>query len=414
MNALNVTLSLALLLSGLTVPAHADFKYVNSTQMTGGSLYGMMKFAARFTKKGAGNPLDPVVTTYYVKGGRMRTDNPGGVIEIIDLEERRVIQINTQDKTYSTATFDEIKAAMQNAMQQVQQMQQAQQPTQPAKPQDVQVTFQPKIQITPGNSSRVILGQPTTETSMTMDLDMQAQANGQAPGAPAAEAAPAASGPASGQTVSATMRFSMDMYIAPSIAGYQEIGDFYKRMFQEINWVPPSNIHIDPRMEQGMEEFQKNSGTLKGLPILTYITMGLALSPEQLAQIEAAQKSSDNSTQRPNNSADSNSSRNDSIPTTPSGMIVKGLGGMFSKKKQQQQDNSASGDSAQNGSKPGAAPDNSVKAENPGALIEMTSQVTSFSESSLDRSVFEVPSGFAEVKLPPDQVMNLGRGPKAQ
>ena len=56
--AVNVALSVVLLLSPLSVPAHADFKYTDSTKMTGGSLYGIMKFAARFSKKGQ-NPLDP-------------------------------------------------------------------------------------------------------------------------------------------------------------------------------------------------------------------------------------------------------------------------------------------------------------------------------------------------------------------
>ena len=56
--AVNVALSVVLLLSPLSLPAHADFKYTDSTKMTGGSLYGLMKFAARFSKKGQ-NPLDP-------------------------------------------------------------------------------------------------------------------------------------------------------------------------------------------------------------------------------------------------------------------------------------------------------------------------------------------------------------------
>jgi hypothetical protein len=408
MKAVTVALSILLLLSPLSVPAHADFKYTNSTQMTGGSLYGMMKFAARFTKKGAANPLDPVANTYYIKGGRMRTDNPDGMTQIIDLEDRRVIQVNTQNKTYSVATFDEIKDAMQKAMQQFQQMQQAQpQTAQPApKPEDVQLTLQPKIEIIPGTGSRVVMGQPTNETTMKMDMNMQAQANGQAPGATPDDPTGAAS--ATGQqTVSATMVFSMDMFIAPSVPGFQEIGEFYKRMAQEINWTPPSNIHFDPRMEKGMEEFQKNSGAMKGLPMLEYITMGMELSPEQQAQLEAAQKSQQ--TNNSNSSASSStSSRNDSIPTTPSAMIAKGLGGMFSKKKQQQQDSASS----PNGSGPAANSDNPSAPANPGALIQMTVQVTSYSDSPLDRSIFEIPAGFTELKVNPDQVLSMGKGPK--
>jgi hypothetical protein len=178
-------------------------------------------------------------------------------------------------------------------------------------------------------------------------------------------------------------------------------------MAQEINWVPPSNIHFDPRMEKGMEEFQKNSGAMKGLPMLEYITMGMELSPEQQAQLEAAQKSQQ--TNNSNSSASSSTpSRNDSIPTSASSAIAKGLGGMFAKKKQQQQDNASS----QSGSGAATNSDNPSAPANLAALIQMTVQVTSFSDSSLDRSTFDIPAGFSEVKVSPDQVLSMGKGPK--
>ena len=417
MNALSVVLSVVLLLSSLAIPARADFKYTNSTKMTGGSLYGMMKLAARFSKKGQ-SPLDPVISTYYIKGDRMRTDSPGGVTQIIDLEGRRMISINTQARTYSVVTFDDMKAAMQKAMQQLQQVQQqAQQPAE--KPQDVQVTLKPKIQITPGTGNRIIMGQSTNETTMEMDMEMQAQANGQPVDQPGGQAPASAPGAAPGsQTVSGTMAFSIDMYVAPSVAGFQELGEFYKRMAKEIDWVPPSNFQFDPRMKQGLEEFQKNSSALQGLPMLENITMGFVLTPEQQAQLEAAQKSAANSAQQSNASSGSSSSpsRTDSIPTTPSGLVVKGLGGMFGKKKQQQQDNASAQNApsqngaSQNGSSQDAAGGNA--SGNLAALMIMTVEVTSFSNSSLDGAMFDIPAGFTEVKADPGQALSLGRGPK--
>ena len=409
MKAANVALSIVLLLSPLSIPAHADFKYTDSSKMTGGSLYGVMKFAARFSKKGE-NPLDPVITTHYIKGDRMRTDNPDGTIEIIDLEGRRMIHIDTKSKTYSVVTFDQMKAAMDQAMQQMQQMQQqAQQQQAAAKPQDVQVTFQPKIQVTPGTASRVIMGQQTNETLMTMDLNVQATGQpGQDATQPAAPAPDAAAGP---QTVSGTMTMSVDTYVAPSVPGYQELGEFYKRLAQEINWTPPSNLHFDPRMSQGMEELQKNSSALRGLPMLEYITMGMKLTPEQQAQIDEAQKkNAENSSQQASNSSNSssNSSRSDSIPTTPSAVISKGLGSMFGKKKAQDPPPQSSAGSGQNDSANNAAA--SAKA---GSLIEMTVEVTSYSDSSLDSSIFAPPGGFTEVTVPPDQVLRMGKGPQA-
>lgn len=401
--AVNVALSVVLLLSPLSVPAHADFKYTDSTKMTGGSLYGLMKFAARFSKKGQ-NPLDPVVTSHYIKGGRLRTDNSDGTSMVIDLEGRRVTAINTAQKTYSTATFDEIKAAMQQAMQQMQQqMQQAPKSPSEPNPQNVQVNVTPKFDITPGSASRVILGVPTNETIMHMDLNLAATAtpepgdttaSGQPPGQPSMPSGP--------QTVNGTMTMTVDMFMAPTVPGYQEIGEFYRRMAQEINWVPPSNIHVDPRVTQGLTELQKNSAEFKGLPMLETISMGMSVPPGQQVGQQTGQPAESAQETRSNSSRPSNtSSRNDDIPTTPSAAIVKGLGGMFSKKKQA--DNPPAQSSGSSG--PSAAPTADNSQPTSATLMEMTTEVTSFSTSSLDSSVFEVPAGFTLVPTPPGQIL---------
>jgi hypothetical protein len=397
--AVNVTLSVVLLLSPLSLPAHADFKYTDSTKMTGGSLYGLMKFAARFSKKGE-NPLDPTVTSHYIKGGRLRTDNSDGTVLIIDLEGRRVTTINTLQKTYSTATFDEIKAAMEQAMQQMQQQMQ-QQPPRPQSepnPQNVQVNLTPKFDVTPGAGNRVILGVPTNETIMHMDLNVAATATPQ-PGDTTASGQPMPSGP---QTVNGTMTMTVDMFMAPTVPGYQEIGEFYRRMAQEINWVPPSNIHVDPRVTQGLTELQKNSAEFKGLPMLETISMGMSVPPGQQVGQQTGQPTQSSQDSRPNSSRPSNtSSRSDDIPTTPSAMIVKGLGGMFSKKKQP--DNPPAPSSSSAGSSSAPAADNSQPTS--ATLMEMTTEVTSFSSSSLDSSVFEVPAGYTLVQAPPGQIL---------
>jgi hypothetical protein len=41
----------------------------------------------------------------------------------------------------------------------------------------------------------------------------------------------------------------------------------------------------------------------------------------------------------------------------------------------------------------------------PGSLIEMTIEVTSFSNGALDASLFEVPAGFSRVHQNPDQIL---------
>src|ERR1700686_160696 len=145
-----------LLLLAPAAPARADFKYTETSQMTGGSLLGMMKFASKFArgdaKKQEQDALAPTSTTHYVKGDRLRTDNADGTTQIIDVGRQRVIFIDNNKKTYAEATFDQIRAAMEQAQQQMQQQIQKAQQTSPGKPppQDEKATLRPTEKVTPG------------------------------------------------------------------------------------------------------------------------------------------------------------------------------------------------------------------------------------------------------------------------
>jgi hypothetical protein len=153
-------------------------------------------------------------------------------------------------------------------------------------------------------------------------------------------------------------------------------------MAKDINWVPPSNIHVDPRASQSLDELQKNSANLKGFPLLQYMTMSMA----------GQQDSSGNAAQ--NSNASSSSSNSDSTPTSLSGAMTKGLGGLFGKKKKQ--DDSAD-QNAQNPPPPST----------PGSLIEMTIEVNSYSDAPLDSSLFEIPAGYTRVTENPNQLIGV-------
>src|ERR1700737_2731677 len=65
----------SLLLLSSTAPARADFKYTDTTQITGGALLGMAKFASMLSKdarKQEQEALQPTTTTHYIKGERLR------------------------------------------------------------------------------------------------------------------------------------------------------------------------------------------------------------------------------------------------------------------------------------------------------------------------------------------------------
>ena len=377
MNLVRKSLSILLVLPLVSMPAFADFKYTDTSQITGGALMGMANFAAKFSKDSRA-AMQPITTTHYVKGNKLRTDGSDGSVQIIDLDGRRVISIDNEKRTYSVATFDEIKAAMEKARADAE-AKMKENAGKKGDAQNAQLQVTPKITVLPGTGTRTILGQQTNETRMKMDMEMQAQdKNGQ----------PTQTQP--GQPNSITFTMTMDTFVAPSVSGYQEIGEFYKKMAKEINWVPPSNIHVDPRMSQGMSELQKNSDALKGLPMLSYISMGIP--PQPGASGSTSQTASNGSAGDGSKSADSGNS----VPTSGSDAVVKGLGSLFGKRKQKQQE-----DNAKNGTPappPNPNPD-------PNALMEMTTQVSSFSDSPLDASLFDVPAGFTQVQADPNAML---------
>jgi hypothetical protein len=363
-----VSAVLCLLLLVGSVPAHADFKYSDTSKITGGSLKGMMKFASVFSKQ-ASQSMKAMTNTKYIKGNVMRTDRPDGSIEIFDLDRKLVIEIDPKNQTYSQATFDEIRDALKKAAEEQKQKMQKD-----PKAKDTQVNMNAKVSATPGATGRVINGQTTNEMKIQIEMEVTAtqQPDGQAP-------AQQPAGPASG-----TMATSIDSWIAPDVKGYQEVAEFYKKMAKEINWVPPSGIAVNPQVSQGMQELEKNQSLFKGLPILQYLSMtmvgaqGAATSPQ--------------------NSDPQTSTSSNNTPNSPSEAVMKGIGGLFGKKKKK--DDAAAADAnATNSANPPPPP--SV----PGSLIEMTIEVNSFSDATLDPSLFAVPPGFTKVAHDPNHIL---------
>jgi len=376
MKSIHILLSIFLLLAPLSVPARADFKYTETSQITGGSVKSMVKVAGVFSKQA--REIDkPIPTSRAVKGDRMRTDNPDGQIQIIDLEGRRFITIDSMKHTYYVVTFDDMKAAMDRATQNYQQKVQ-----EDPKAKDANANVNVQVHVTPGTGSRDVLGQPTNEVKMEMDLQITAQQ----------QADPSTQQPA-GQA-SGTMATSVDMFVAPSVKGYEEFGEFYKRMAKEINWVPPSNIHVDPRAAQSLGELERNSASLQGFPMLKYVTMTIVVQGADGSTAGAPNSSSSNSSTSnpPPSSSTSDSSASGGFPTNPGDAIAKGFGGLFNRKKKQQDD--AAAQNSQNPPPPST----------PGSLIEMTEEVNSFSTDSLDPSLFEIPAGYTQVQAPAEPV----------
>jgi len=95
----------------MPMTSFADFRYDETSRITGGSIVNMTKFLGAFSKN-AHQMTDPVNSTVLVKGNRMAHINQQ-TTEIIDLDKETVTNIDHTKKTYTVVTFQEMKAAME-------------------------------------------------------------------------------------------------------------------------------------------------------------------------------------------------------------------------------------------------------------------------------------------------------------
>src|SRR6476661_1612232 len=318
----------ALLIFSLYTPCFADFEYKETTKITGGAAVGAMKFAGVFSKD-ARQATQGTNATISFKGNKMRREDSLGQIEIIDLDARSITNIDTKKKTYSTMTFDEMRARMEEARKKA-----AEQQAKRNKEQPSQVKITPKVTITPGTGTKKILDYNAKETKMRVDMEMTSD-----------------DPKAKGQT--ANMWVDSDSYIAP-VKGYDEVKHFYQRMAKELDWVPGAVLGANPQIAPAMVEYRKSAATLSGMPLLSLVSVGMAGQP---GAPQASQNDQKESSGNP---------------------ITHGIGGIFGRKKKK--------DDAAQQNDSGPAPSGT-----PGSLMDTATEVTSVSTTAVDANLFKVP-----------------------
>jgi len=333
--------------------SRADFKYTESSKVTGGALAGMMKVAGVFSKQ-AREQRAPVVSTEYVKGHTMRRDSSDGQSTIIDLDGRQIIEIDNQKRTYTVLTFDEMRQRLEAAKAQMQEQMAKEKQSKP------QANFKitPKLSVSDGPGTRTVAGLPTREVKLDIELLMEASDPNQ----------PSQSGQVQTWVKS-------DQYVASSVPGYEEVREFQQAMAKELDWVPGEMFGNNPQVSAGMAELRKNS-SVQGFPMLQYVSLGMG-APGQAAGANT------------NASSDQQQPQQSSVDVTnpsaaASQALGKMLGGFHRKKKNDQSGNQAAA---------------SAPPAEPGALIQMTVEVTSLSTDSLDASLFAAPAGYQQIGI---------------
>jgi len=355
-----LALSLCILLLGAVLPARADFHYSETTKMTGGTLMSMMKVLGPFGGGKTKELSKPVNSEHYLKGNKLRIDHASDRIQIIDLDARRFIYIDPKTKTYSEITFEEMKVRMKKAQEEMKKKME-EDPRRNAAATNAKMNI--KVSVTPGQGTREILGKTTHEVKARIEMEAEPINNPEAAKQPPAGAA--------------SMVTTSDSWVAAGIPGHDELLRFYQRMAKETEFMLPSNIQINPQVSKSMSELEKNQGAFKGMPLLSFISMG----PEFPAGTQAGAAS------QPRHTASSR----ESVPTTPGGAAIKGLGGLFGRHKEKEKEKEKEEAAAENSKYP-------PHESNPNAMMEITAEVTSFSSDSLPASLFAIPAGYTRVE----------------
>ena len=371
-----VLVAVAVILSGVS---RADFRYTESSKMTGGALMGAMKFAGVFSKQ-ARESNGAQISTRAVKGNRLREEHPDGTVEVIDLDGRRFIKIDPKAKTYTILTFEQMKQQMLAAQERAKE-EQAKEPAKQGDKPKANVKLTPKIESSETGATRNLLGLDTKEMKIRIEMLMETD-----------------DPKAQGQQISSVM--DTDSWIAPSVPGYDELKQFYVKMAKQMDWVPGAILGgmANSNVQVSMAELKKNNAKINGIPLLQTVSMSLggnAMTATANGQAAPpAQAPPPAQTQEP-------TSAKDAITQGIAGHF--GLGG-FGKKKKKTEDQPA-GDSSQTASAAGStatpAPATSAPAATPGSLMEMTIEVTSYSDDTLDKGLFDVPAGYTQVQPDP-------------
>ena len=335
----------------------ADFRYDQSSRMTGGSMMAMMKMAAKFSK----GAMDPVNSTVAVKGNRM-VMNHGKTATIYDLDKETITEVNFEKKEFSVTTFAEMKAFMEKTVLKGG-------TTETAAEIDVKET----------GKEEVVAGMKAREFLMTMKVS--------------------AADPQTGKK--GEMQLEMSNWMAPKLPGYQEISEFYQRMGEKMDMRSMFGGAGQAGMGKGMAEAAKKMAAMDGIPVLQIMRM-IPTDPEQMKQMEAAQQSQA-SQPMPSAGQAAEQAAGQAAASAVAGRMgrlgglggagIGGLGGMRKKK--------------QDAPAPVAEPVAAATPEAMGvkgsftsevSMMEMTIESKNHSNSGVNDGMFAVPGGFKTVK----------------
>ncbi len=218
----------------------ADFSYVQTSKVTGGSMQNAMKMAGMFSKK----VNRPIRSRTVVKGSRLAQISDDH-IQITDLDAETITTIYPKKKQYQVVTFEQMRQYMEKMARKMKQH----------GDQDNQ-NLKVKVSVKPTGKSKHIDGRQANEYLIKLTMEGQNQQNGQ----------------------TAAMNMVMDAWMANPAPGYGEVRDFYRRLGAKLHWMPGMATGMlaggNKGSIEGISSVYEEATKLKGMPVLQVISMG--------------------------------------------------------------------------------------------------------------------------------------------
>ena len=309
--------------------AFADLQYEMTSRATGGAIVNIPIVGGRLK--------EPHATTHYLKGNRMATVTKS-TSSIWDLDAGTVTTVNTDKKTYSVMTFEQMRQMMEDSMKKMQEAMGKQK-------NDVDYTW--KVNVEDAREDKFMAGFNAHHFILTMT----------------GEATDAASGNAAGS------KMVIDSWMAKDIPGMKEYHDFHKRMAEKMGLDVSSGINpmVRAQLGKGWEAAAKEMTKMQGFAVLSVVKSISTQNGQDVMAPEGQKGPSAGDVAR------------EGAAGAVMGRLPGGLGGFGKKKKAEE---------------PVAArPGNMV----PATQLEFTTELTKLVDGGFDSSVFSVPSGFKQV-----------------
>jgi hypothetical protein len=354
-------------------PAHTDVSYQETTQITGGSLQGMMKLAGAFSSQ-ARQANAPTVTTVLLHGNRMVRSNPH-TTEIIDLDQQAITFIDHDKHSYYVMTFQQLKQAMANAMAKGKEQGASSSNQQPSAS-GAQMNFD--AHISSNGATRIINGLQAKEALIA--ITMIANAN-------------------DGSNVKAGLAATSEMWLVPEIPGMDELRAFNLRMAQELSIDTTANqmsglLAAQPGGAEALADLKKETSKMQGFPVLQVTRVGVSPDGQPLPAPSVVPASNSQTGPSTAGNVTREVATDTGTQTANSeigklGTFGRALGGSslgaFMRHKPQPKAEVA------------ASPGSSAAAN---VLLESQTSIDHFSTSVADLSSFDVPAGYKQVTSP--------------